>query len=51
MRVTLGNAYLAAGLMLNAKREFEVAAKLAPDDGTIKSLLKRVDHGEGKKDG
>jgi curved DNA-binding protein CbpA len=51
MRVTLGNAYLAAGLTLNAKREFEVAAKLAPDDGTIKSLLKRVDHGEGKKDG
>jgi len=48
MRVTLGNAYLAAGLALNAKREFEVAAKLAPDDGTIKSLLKRVDHGEGK---
>ncbi|HEV3190190.1 MAG TPA: DnaJ domain-containing protein, partial [Polyangiaceae bacterium] len=48
MRVTLGNAYLAAGLGLNAKREFEVAAKLAPDDGTIKSLLKRVDHGEGK---
>jgi curved DNA-binding protein CbpA len=51
MRVTLGNAYLAAGLALNAKREFEVAAKLAPDDGTIKSLLKRVDHNEGKKDG
>jgi tetratricopeptide (TPR) repeat protein len=51
MRVTLGNAYLAAGLGLNAKREFEVAAKLAPDDGTIKALLKRVDHGEGKKDG
>jgi len=48
MRLTLGNAYLAAGLALNAKREFEVAAKLAPDDGTIKSLLKRVDHGEGK---
>jgi len=41
-RVTLANVYLAAGLALNARRELETAAQLAPHDGTIQALLKRV---------
>jgi predicted Zn-dependent protease len=41
-RVTLANVYLAAGLTKNARRELEAAQQLAPDDGTIQSLLKRV---------
>ena len=41
-RVTLANVYLAAGLALNARRELETAAQLAPQDGSIQSMLKRV---------
>jgi curved DNA-binding protein CbpA len=41
-RVTLANIYIAAGLALNAKRELEAAAQLAPADDTIRSLLKKV---------
>lgn len=42
-RATLASVYLAAGLHLNAKRELETAAQLAPQDVTIQALLKRVD--------
>jgi hypothetical protein len=42
IKMTLANVYLAAGLTLNAKRELEAAAQLAPDDGTIQALLRRV---------
>ena len=41
-RVTLANVYLAAGLTLNARRELETAAQLAPHDGTIRAVLERV---------
>jgi len=41
-RVTLANVYLAAGLALNARRELETAAQLAPQDGTIQAMLRRV---------
>ncbi len=41
-RMTLANVYLAAGLGLNARRELETAAQLAPQDGTIQTMLKRV---------
>jgi curved DNA-binding protein CbpA len=41
-RVTLANVYLAAGLTRNARRELETAAQLAPHDGTIEAMLKRV---------
>jgi curved DNA-binding protein CbpA len=41
-RVTLANVYVAAGLGLNARRELETAAQLAPHDGNIQALLKRV---------
>jgi DnaJ domain len=41
-RATLASVYLAAGLALNARRELETAAQLAPHDGTIQALLKRV---------
>ncbi|MBV9948514.1 MAG: DnaJ domain-containing protein [Myxococcales bacterium] len=41
-RVTLANVYLAAGLTLNARRELETAAQLAPHDGTIQAMMKRV---------
>jgi tetratricopeptide (TPR) repeat protein len=41
-RVTLGNIYLAAGLQLNARREIEAAASLAPDDASIGQLLARL---------
>ena len=34
--------YLAAGLSLNATRELEAAARLAPDDANIEALLKRA---------
>jgi curved DNA-binding protein CbpA len=40
--LTLANVYLAAGLSLNARRELETAAQLAPHDGTIQAMLKRV---------
>jgi len=42
VRLTLANVYLAAGLTLNARRELESAAQLAPDDANIASLLKRI---------
>jgi curved DNA-binding protein CbpA len=41
-RVTLANVYLAAGLAKNARRELETAAQLAPHDGTIQAMLRRV---------
>jgi len=41
-RLTLANVYIAAGLALNAKRELEAAAQLAPADDTIRALLKKV---------
>jgi curved DNA-binding protein CbpA len=41
-RVTLANVYLAAGLLLNARRELETAAQLAPHDGTIQAMLRRM---------
>jgi curved DNA-binding protein CbpA len=41
-RVTLASVYLAAGLSLNARRELETAAQLAPHDGTIPEMLKRL---------
>jgi tetratricopeptide (TPR) repeat protein len=44
-RVTLAEIYLAAGLSLNARRELEAAARLAPDDASIEALLKRVGKG------
>ena len=42
MRLTLANVYLAAGLTLNARRELEAAAQIAPDDDTIQQLLRRI---------
>ncbi len=42
-RVTLASCYSAAGLALNAKRELDTAAQLAPHDGTIQSMIKRVE--------
>ena len=41
-RVALANVYLAAGLGLNARRELETAAQLAPQDGNIQAMMKRV---------
>jgi curved DNA-binding protein CbpA len=41
-RLTLANVFLAAGLTLNARRELETAAQLAPHDGTIQAMLRRV---------
>ncbi len=41
-RLTLANVYIAAGLALNARRELEAAAQLAPADDTIRALLKKV---------
>jgi tetratricopeptide (TPR) repeat protein len=38
-RITLANVYLAAGLTLNAKRELETAAQLAPHDDTIRAMV------------
>ncbi len=43
--VILGKIYLAAGLVLNARREFELAAELAPSDATIARLLDSVRKG------
>jgi tetratricopeptide (TPR) repeat protein len=42
-RVTLAKAYLAADLTLNARRELERAAQIAPYDDTIHEMLKRVE--------
>jgi len=44
-RTTLAEIYLAAGLTLNARRELEAAARLAPDDANIEALLKRAGKG------
>ncbi|HEX4447174.1 MAG TPA: hypothetical protein VH044_10575 [Polyangiaceae bacterium] len=41
-RVTLASCYSAAGLTLNARRELDTAAQLAPHDDTIQSMIKRV---------
>jgi tetratricopeptide (TPR) repeat protein len=41
-RVALANVYLAAGLALNARRELDTAAQLAPHDGTIKDMITRI---------
>jgi tetratricopeptide (TPR) repeat protein len=41
-RTTLGNIHLTAGRGEAARRELESAASLAPDDSTIKQLLKRA---------
>ncbi|MEI7893262.1 MAG: DnaJ domain-containing protein [Myxococcales bacterium] len=41
-RVTLANVYVAAGLSLNARRELDAAAQLAPDDATVQALRKRA---------
>lgn len=41
-RTTLAQVYLAAGLRLNARRELEMAAELAPKDANIIKLLKSV---------
>ncbi len=41
-RLTLATVYQAAGLGLNARRELETAAQLAPQDDTIQAMLKRV---------
>jgi hypothetical protein len=34
--------YLAAGMVLNAQRELETAAQLAPHDDNIQAMMKRV---------
>lgn len=39
---TLGRAYLAAGMSLNAKRELERAVMLDPEDIATKALLKEI---------
>ncbi len=41
-RITLAKVYLAAGLALGAKRELETAAQYAPQDDTIRSMLKKL---------
>jgi hypothetical protein len=43
--LTLAEIYIAAGLTLNARRELEAAARLAPDDANIEALLKRASKG------
>jgi tetratricopeptide (TPR) repeat protein len=42
LRITLAAAFEAAGLTLNARRELETAAQLAPQDVTIRTMLKRL---------
>ncbi|HEY1960333.1 MAG TPA: hypothetical protein VGH28_32205, partial [Polyangiaceae bacterium] len=41
-RITLAEIYLAGGLTLNARRELEAAARMAPDDANIEALMKRA---------
>jgi len=48
-RVTLANVYVAAGLTLNARRELETAAQLAPHDATIDALFRRIAKREGRQ--
>ena len=44
-RLTLAEIYLAGGLTLNARRELEAAARLAPGDANIEALMKRAGKG------
>jgi curved DNA-binding protein CbpA len=41
-RITLATCYAAAGLTLNARRELDTAAQLAPHDDNIQAMIKRV---------
>jgi len=41
-RITLASVYLAAGLMLNARRELDTAAQLAPHDVTMREMIKQA---------
>ena len=41
-RVALATVYLAAGLALNARRELDAAAQLAPHDDTIVAMMRRA---------
>lgn len=41
-RVTLASVYLAAGLTLNARRELDTAAQLAPQDVSIREMMKQA---------
>lgn len=41
-RITLANIYLAADLTLAAKRELETAAKLAPSNVAVQTMLKKL---------
>ncbi len=41
-RITLANVYLAANLVLAAKRELEVAAKMDPKNQVVLEMLKRL---------
>lgn len=41
-RVLLGSVYLSAGLGLNARRELETAAQMAPHDDTVKEMIRRL---------
>jgi Flp pilus assembly protein TadD len=41
-RVLLGSVYLAAGLGLNARRELETAAQMAPHDDTVRDMIRRL---------
>jgi curved DNA-binding protein CbpA len=42
-RIALANCYAAAGLMLNARRELDTAAQLAPQDVTIQTIIRNVE--------
>jgi curved DNA-binding protein CbpA len=41
-RITLASCYTAAGLALNARRELDTAAQLAPHDDSIQAMIMRV---------
>jgi tetratricopeptide (TPR) repeat protein len=43
-RITLATCYSAASMTLNARRELDTAAQLAPQDDTIQNMIKRVGH-------
>ena len=40
--MALATVYLAAGLALNARRELDAAAQLAPHDDTIVAMMRRA---------
>lgn len=42
VRITLASVYTAAGLALNARRELDAAAQLAPHDATIQAMIRRM---------